>query len=86
MGCSGAQPGQLSDPAGLGVDRAGNVIVADSKNHRICLFAKNGEFICNLTLNPDIKRPSGVVVDDVKHELYVLLLQGRVSLAKYKLK
>jgi len=86
LGCSGAQPGQLSDPAGLGVDRAGNVIVADSKNHRICLFAKNGEFICNLTLNPDIKRPSGVVVDDVKHELYVLLLQGRVSLAKYKLK
>jgi len=86
LGSSGSQPGQLSDPAGLGIDSAGNVIVADSKNHRICLFAKNGEFKCNLKLDPDIKRPSGVVVDNVKHELYVLLLQGRVALAKYKLK
>ena len=86
MGSSGSQPGQLSDPAGLGIDSAGNIIVADSKNHRICLFAKNGEFKCNLKLDPDIKRPSGVVVDNVKHELYVLLLQGRVALAKYKLK
>merc|ERR1711909_118532 len=42
FGSSGSGPGELSDPAGLVVDTAGNIIVADSKNHRLCVFSSEG--------------------------------------------
>ena len=63
----------------------GNMIVADSKNHRLCLFNTEGYFVCNVSLVPEIRRPSGVVVDRENRELYVLTLQGRVAMTKYKL-
>ena len=63
----------------------GNMIVADSKNHRLCLFNTEGHFVCNVSLVPEIRRPSGVVVDRENRELYVLTLQGRVAMTKYKL-
>jgi len=86
FGCTGSGLGQLSDPAGLVVDTVGNMIVADSKNHRLCLYDMEGKFICNLTLSPEARRPSGVVLDKENKELYVLTLQGRVAMTKYKLK
>jgi len=86
FGSTGSGLGQLSDPAGLVVDTVGNMIVADSKNHRLCLYDMEGKFICNLTLSPEARRPSGVVLDMENKELYVLTLQGRVAMTKYKLK
>jgi len=86
FGSSGSGPGQLSDPAGLGVDTEGNMIVADSRNHRLCAFTKEGKFLCNLTLSPECRRPSGVLVDIEKRELYVLNLQGKLAMTKYKMK
>jgi len=86
FGSTGSGLGQLSDPAGLVVDTVGNMIVADSKNHRLCLYDTEGKFICNLTLSPEARRPSGVVLDKENKELYVLTLQGRVAMTKYKLK
>ena len=35
----------LNDPAGVGVDEEGGLIVADSRNHRICLFSADGRFL-----------------------------------------
>ena len=32
----------LTDPAGVGVDEEGGLVVADSKNHRVCLFSAQG--------------------------------------------
>ena len=32
----------LNDPAGVGVDEEGGLMVADSKNHRVCLFSAEG--------------------------------------------
>eukprot|EP00092_Neocalanus_flemingeri_P030596 GFUD01033220.1.p1 GENE.GFUD01033220.1~~GFUD01033220.1.p1 ORF type:complete len:644 (+),score=221.26 GFUD01033220.1:60-1991(+) len=86
FGCSGSGPGQLSDPAGLVVDSVGNMVVADSRNHRLCLFNQEGKFVCNLSLSPETRRPSGVVLDKAKRELYVLNLQGREAMTKYKIK
>jgi len=85
FGTSGSEAGQLADPAGLAVDCDGNMIVADSKNHRICLFDKDGQYKCNLSLNPDVRRPSGVVLDERNKELFVLTLHGRTALTKFML-
>ena len=35
----------LNDPAGVGVDEEGGLMVADSRNHRICLFSAEGRCV-----------------------------------------
>ena len=35
----------LNDPAGVGVDEEGGLMVADSKKHRICLFSPEGRSV-----------------------------------------
>ena len=62
------------------------MIVADSRNHRLCVFNMNGKFVCKVSLSPEARRPSGVVLDKETRELYVLTLQGRFAMTKYKLK
>ena len=39
MGKLGSEAGCLDNPAGLAVDGEGNMLVADSKNHRISVFS-----------------------------------------------
>jgi len=86
FGSSGSDPGQFCDPAGLVVDTAGNMIVADSKNHRLCVFSAEGKFVCHVSLSPETRRPSGVALDKERKELFVLNLQGKAAMTKYKLK
>ena len=45
FGESGRGVGQFSDPAGLVVDNQGNMMVADSKNHRLCLFNNERKYV-----------------------------------------
>ena len=45
FGESGRGGGQFSDPAGLAVDHQGNMMVADSKNHRLCLFNNERKYL-----------------------------------------
>ena len=60
FGHTGSGPGCFKDPAGLAVDRllhvgftgenylsfsVGNLLVADSKNHRLCLHDSNGRYL-----------------------------------------
>ena len=85
FGTTGDGPGCFNDPAGLGVDEEGNMVVADSKNHRVCLFTKEGKFVSNLKLSPKVRRPSGLLLDRVNKELYVLNLNGKIALIKYSL-
>jgi len=86
FGCSGSGPGELSDPAGLVVDTVGNIIVADSKNHRLCVFSRDGKFVCDVKLSPPTRRPSGVVLVKETKDIFVLNLQGKLALTKYRLK
>ena len=86
FGVSGSGDGQFSDPAGLVVDRVGNMVVADSRNHRLCLYSQEGKFLCKVKLSPETRRPSGVVLDTENRELYILNLHGREAITKYKIK
>ncbi|MHB8618132.1 MAG: NHL repeat-containing protein [Chloroflexota bacterium] len=45
VGSSGSGPGQLHDPRDLALDRAGNVYVADTGNHRVARFGPDGRFV-----------------------------------------
>ena len=57
--------------------------MADSKNHRVCVFSSQGKFVGKLRL-PEVRRPSGLfLVPESKH-LFVLNLSGPHGLVKYK--
>jgi DNA-binding beta-propeller fold protein YncE len=45
FGTAGNGPGQFNRPEGLGVDAQDRVYVADSCNHRIQIFSRDGKFI-----------------------------------------
>ena len=38
-------------PAGVGVDEEGGLMVADSKNHRVCLFSAEGRSLIHFILH-----------------------------------
>ena len=42
---SGSEPGEFDEPAGVALDREGNIYVADSNNHRIQKFRGSGECV-----------------------------------------
>jgi DNA-binding beta-propeller fold protein YncE len=44
-GSAGTDPGEFNGPAGLALDTAGNVYVADSLNDRVQVFDQNGAFL-----------------------------------------
>ena len=41
----------LNDPAGVGVDEEGGLMVADSRNHRVCLFSAEGRSLIHFILH-----------------------------------
>merc|ERR1719206_1561191 len=63
FGHSGSGPGCFKDPAGLAVDSMGNMLIADSRNHRLCLHDFKGRFLTEVKLDPPPKRPSGLLLD-----------------------
>jgi len=85
MTIGGTSEASLNDPAGVGVDENGGLLVADSRNHKIRIFSADGRFLSNLALAPPVKRPSGVLLDVKRRHFYVLNLWGRESLVKYDL-
>jgi DNA-binding beta-propeller fold protein YncE len=44
-GSAGAGPGEFDQPRGIGVDRAGEVYVAEKRNHRVQRFTSSGAFV-----------------------------------------
>lgn len=48
FGTPGDRPGQLSFPTGISVDPNGNVLVADTGNHRIQKFTGRGELLTHI--------------------------------------
>jgi hypothetical protein len=84
FGETGSGPGCLDDPAGLGIDSVGNMVVADSKNHRLCVYSAQGSFLRQLHL-PDVRRPSGLLLLPHSRSLFVLNLGGLQALVKYRL-
>ena len=66
-GSEGHAPGQFNMPWGIGLDRSGNVYVADWRNDRIQKFTADGRFIAAYGASGaghgQFSRPSGVCVD-----------------------
>ena len=59
FGRTGVKNGEFRDPAGLVVDQLGNIIVADSRNHRLQVFNKKGRYQGLVKVNPPLRRPAG---------------------------
>jgi len=83
FGATGSGVGQFKDPAGLVCDDIGNMIVVDSKNHRLQLFNKENKVVCPLALDVPVRRPAGAHLHN--GDLYVLNLHGPNGMTKYKL-
>jgi len=66
-GGQGAEPGRFSDPNGI-VVAAGRVYVADSRNHRIQVFTRDGGFVAQWPV-PGEGRPMNI--DAARGRLYV---------------
>ena len=66
-GGKGTGNGQFDGPLGIAVDRAGNVLVADSRNGRIEKFAPSGTFITSMGVKGtgygQFKEPNGIAID-----------------------
>jgi sugar lactone lactonase YvrE len=67
FGTTGSGDGQLSRPAGVAVDGAGNIWVSDANNNRVEKFSESGEFLAKYgtlgTGNGQFKDPEGIAVD-----------------------
>ena len=78
IGGSGAGTNQLSSPRGIVIDRQGNLIVVDSGNNRVMLYAPNATsgtmIIGSSTAGNDSRSlyyPIGLFFDESKSWLYV---------------
>merc|ERR1719186_1151827 len=56
---------------GLAVDSSGTMMVVDSKNHRLQLVDINYTFCGIVQVDHPLVRPSGIVLDHSKRELFV---------------
>lgn len=61
-GTQGSGDGQFLNPAGLAVDAAGNVYVADHGNSRVQKFASDGTFLLKFGMG-ELSSPIGVAID-----------------------
>src|SRR5262249_13132081 len=67
---SGSLLGQFNQPAGIAVDRAGNIYVADTRNNRIQFHtnAQGWQIFANATQGTTlgkVNQPSGIYVDGI---------------------
>lgn len=76
-------PGQFSRPAGVAVDRDGNLFVVDNFNTRVEVFDADGKFIRTFGKPGDgpgrFARPKGIAVDCDNHIWVVDSVQNRVQ-------
>jgi hypothetical protein len=82
-GSRGKDTGQLQGPAGLCIDTAGNVLVADSLNGRLQVLTRDGHMhIVAMKARAAVTWPVGVAMDDTGRT-YVLEHDGLVKVFQY---
>lgn len=73
-GTKGSAEGQLNGPAGLSLDRDGNIYVTENMNHRVSKFTADGNFILSWgkqgNNDGEFNHPWGITVDD-NQDVYV---------------
>ncbi len=67
FGSSGTGNGEFHEPSGITIDSSGNILVADTKNHRIQKFDSSGNYLTQFgssgTGNGEFNQPSGITID-----------------------
>jgi DNA-binding beta-propeller fold protein YncE len=72
-------PGRLSKPLGLDVDRAGNLYVADASAKAILVYNRDGKYQRRIGNEKMFDRLSSVTVDPAGERLYVVDIGGVTS-------
>ena len=74
-GTHGSDPGQLDRPSGICWDSDGNMLVVDTRNHRVQKFTSSGQYISGFgeygTDDGQFNYPWGVAVDPFDSAIYV---------------
>ena len=81
FGTEGMDPGEFSFPNGIGVDKKGNIYVADSGNGRVQAFDSQGTYLWAIgrgTAQGDFALPRGLAVDDERNLLLVVDVTDQV--------
>lgn len=68
FGKLGSGPGETSTPHGITIDKAGRIIVGESRNHRIQVFDQNGQ---SLDIWPNIPFDGGALLLDQNNIVWV---------------
>ena len=69
---AGSGVGQLNDPRDLAVDKHGNVLVADSGNHRVVLLSPSLTRLRYIAVpGHELSEPSALHLDLLTHRLYI---------------
>ena len=83
FGGRGKAPGQFRDPMGIEVDDAGNMVVVDSRNHRLQVFDSKAEFVGFIASNDHFSRPMSLHFDFKSRDL-LLINKGSKTVSKYE--
>ena len=71
VGSMGAGPDQLNRPEGMDIDPHGNILIADSNNHRIQVVSPEGEFLKSIgdpgSEEGQFSYPFDILCDDTGH-------------------
>ena len=71
FGGRGKGPGEFRDPTGIEVDDSGNMVVVDSRNHRLQVFNSEAEFVGFIASNAKFSRPINILFDFESRVLFV---------------
>jgi tripartite motif-containing protein 71 len=73
VGKKGSAEGSFNAPVGIGSDEKGNILVADTNNHRIQIFNREGKFKTSFQIeeNGELIRPIDVVADSMSELIFV---------------
>ena len=80
---AGSGKGQLDQPMGAIIDNFNNILVADSRNHRIQLISDEGKFEKSILTKEDgLKLPMALWADTSGY-LYIAEYQGNIKIFRY---
>ena len=83
FGGRGKGPGEFRDPTGIEVDDSGNMVVVDSRNHRLQVFNSEAEFVGFIASNAKFSRPINILFDFESRVLFVTN-KGSKAVSKFE--
>ena len=83
FGGRGKGPGEFRDPTGIEVDDSGNMVVVDSRNHRLQVFNSEAEFVGFIASNTQFSRPINIHFDFESRVLFVTN-KGSKAVSKFE--